>query len=144
MHQRAGTDLRRGARGNSRPYRDSERYNPNRSEGPWGNATNVAWMAVLRRAGGSDSARTLRAGAESTNFRLGMRREGCPPFEGWGKPRFRRRDGLLRLALCGPQGRRRSRQQAWLGRQRPCYDQTGQARRFDNQPVGGGDFLVIR
>jgi hypothetical protein len=44
---------------------------------PWGKATNVACMAVLHRAGGSDSGRRFRAGAENT-------KDGGKPVSGDG------------------------------------------------------------
>jgi len=50
----------------------------------------------------------------------------------------------LWLALCGAQGRGGGGQQAWLGRKCARDDKAGQAWGFDDQPVGGGDLLVVR
>src|SRR5260370_34462608 len=64
------------------------------------------------------------------------------------KSRWRLRERVgwrsaLRLALCGPQGRGRGGQQAWLGRKVAAVDKAGQAWGFDDQPIGSGDLLVI-
>jgi hypothetical protein len=59
--------------------------NPDRSEGPWGRAIQVARMAVFHRANGSDTERKTR--------------DGCGEHEGGGKPgdvMIRRRKGRPR------------------------------------------------